>query len=106
MGPHVLGFFGKRRPIADFFAELRKLLLMFFAGLEIDIARFRRERNKSIIFGLVTTLIPLLLDAAVGLFFGYQPMCAAIVLGSLFASHTRSHKALRTAPLKYATRIE
>jgi Kef-type K+ transport system membrane component KefB len=87
LGPHVLGVFGERRPIADFFAELGKLLLMFFAGLEIDIAQFRRERSKSMIFGLVTTLIPLLLGTAVGLFFGYQPV-AAIVLGSLLASHT------------------
>ena len=87
LGPHVLGFFGEHAPVADFFAELGKLLLMFFAGLEIDIAQFRRERNKSIIFGLVTTLIPLLLGTAVGLLFGYQPI-AAIVLGSLLASHT------------------
>lgn len=89
LGPHVLGFFGERphRPIADFFAELGKLLLMFFAGLEIDLALFRRTRNKSMIFGLVTTSIPLLLGTAVGLVFGYQPV-AAIVLGSLLASHT------------------
>jgi Kef-type K+ transport system membrane component KefB len=87
IGPHVLGFFGEHAPIADFFAELGKLLLMFFAGLEIDIEQFRRQRNKSIIFGLVTTLTPLLLGTAVGLFFGYQ-LVAAIVLGSLLASHT------------------
>jgi Kef-type K+ transport system membrane component KefB len=61
LGPHVLGLFGEHAPVADFFAELGKLLLMFFAGLEIDIAQFRRERNKSIKFGLVTTLTPLLL---------------------------------------------
>ena len=41
MGPHVLGIFGERTPVADFFAELGKLLLMFFAGLEIDIIQFR-----------------------------------------------------------------
>jgi len=87
LGPYVLGIFGERTPIADFFAELGKLLLMFFAGLEIDIAQFRRARNKSMVFGLVTTLIPLLLGTAVGLLFGYQPV-AAIVLGSLLASHT------------------
>ena len=58
LGPHVLGFFGEHAPVANFFAELGKLLLMFFAGLEIDIAQFRRERNKSFISGLVTTLIP------------------------------------------------
>jgi Kef-type K+ transport system membrane component KefB len=42
LGPHVLGFFGEHRPIANFFAELGKLLLMFSAGLEIDIALFRK----------------------------------------------------------------
>lgn len=42
LGPHVFGFFGEHRPIASFFAELGKLLLMFGAGLEIDISLFRR----------------------------------------------------------------
>ena len=60
---------------------------MFFAGLEIDVAQFRRARNKSIIFGLVTTSIPLLLGTVVGLLFGYQPV-AAVVIGSLLAPHT------------------
>jgi Kef-type K+ transport system membrane component KefB len=44
VGPYVLDIFGKVRPIADFLAELGKLLLMFFAGLEIDLALFRRAR--------------------------------------------------------------
>jgi Kef-type K+ transport system membrane component KefB len=87
LGPYVLRIFGERTPIADFFAELGKLLLMFFAGLEIDLAQFRRARNRSIIFGLVTTSIPLLLGTAVGLLFGYEPI-AAVVIGSLLASHT------------------
>ncbi len=87
IGPHVLGIFPAQHPVADFFADLGKLLLMFFAGLEIDLALFRRARTRSIIFGLTTTGIPLLLGAAVGLWFGYQPV-AAIVLGSLLASHT------------------
>jgi Kef-type K+ transport system membrane component KefB len=43
---------------------------MFFAGLEIAIAQFRRARNKAIIFGLVTTSIPLRLGTAVGLLSG------------------------------------
>src|SRR5205807_8335631 len=29
IGPHGLGFFGEKTPIADFFADLGKLLLMF-----------------------------------------------------------------------------
>ena len=87
IGPYVLGFFGTDRPIADFLAELGKLLLMFFAGLEIDLALFRRARNRSITFGITTTVLPLVLGTAVGLAFGYATI-PAIVIGSLLASHT------------------
>jgi Kef-type K+ transport system membrane component KefB len=61
LGPHVLDLFGQNRPIANFFADLGKLLLMFSAGLETDIALFRQAQTRSIIFGLCTTLVPLLL---------------------------------------------
>jgi Kef-type K+ transport system membrane component KefB len=87
VGPYVLGFFGTDRPIADFMAELGKLLLMFFAGLEIDLALFRRARNRSIAFGIATTVLPLLLGTFVGIASGYT-MIPAIVIGSLLASHT------------------
>ena len=86
-GPHVLGVFGLHPVIADFSADLGKLMLMFFAGLEIDLNQFRRARNRSMTFGLATTSIPLALGIIVGLGFGYSPV-AAVVLGSLMASHT------------------
>jgi hypothetical protein len=57
IGPYVLGIFSTDRPIADFMAELGKLLLMFFAGLDIDLALFRRARNRSITFGIATTVV-------------------------------------------------
>jgi Kef-type K+ transport system membrane component KefB len=103
VGPHGLDVIGANRPIADFFADLGKLLLMFCAGLEIDLALFRRARNRVIAFGLLTTLLPLLLGAGVGFLFGYRPV-AAVVLGSLLASHT-----LLAAPIVAklgATRLE
>jgi len=87
LGPHVLGVFGEDRPIADFFSELGKLLLMFSAGLEIDVALFRKAQTRSIVFGLVTTTVPLLSGTAVGLALGYAAV-PAIVVGSLLASHT------------------
>jgi len=87
VGPHVLDVFGEQRPIADFFADLGKLLLMFIAGLEIDLTRFRQAQARSMTFGFITTGIPLLLGTAVGLLFGYG-LIAAIVVGSLLASHT------------------
>ncbi len=87
LGPYVLDIFGKDRPIADFMADLGKLLLMFYAGLDIDLALFRRSRRKTTTFGLLTTIIPLVLGTVVGLWFGY-PVLAAVVVGSLLASHT------------------
>ncbi len=87
LGPHVLGLFGENRPIAAFFAELGKLLLMFSAGLEIDVVLFRKAQARSIAFGLITTTVPLLLGTAAGLAFGYG-VIPAIVVGSLLASHT------------------
>jgi Kef-type K+ transport system membrane component KefB len=87
VGPYGLDLIGQNRPIADFFAELGKLFLMFFAGLEIDLDRFREARGKTSIFGLWTTCTPLLLGTIVGLLFGYG-VITAIVLGSLLASHT------------------
>ena len=58
IGPHVLGVFGTQRPVADFFADLGKLLLMFFAGLEVDLALFRRVQRKAVTFGVITTSLP------------------------------------------------
>jgi len=86
-GPYVLDIFGKVRPIADFLAELGKLLLMFFAGLEINLALFRRARDRSVALGITTTVFPLSLGTIVGLSFGYG-LVPAIVIGSLLASHT------------------
>jgi Kef-type K+ transport system membrane component KefB len=87
LGPHVLDIFGKERPIADFMSELGKLLLMFYAGLEVNLTLFRQSRRKVTIFGILTTSFPLVLGTLVGLWFGYAAI-PAIVLGSLLASHT------------------
>ena len=86
-GPHGLEVIGTQRPVADFFGEIGKLMLMFMAGLEIDLDTFRRVRNRSIVFGIVTTALPLVLGTAVGFAFGYGAL-AAVVIGSLLASHT------------------
>src|SRR5580765_5430220 len=87
IGPHGIGLAGENAPVVSFGAELGKLLLMFFCGLEINLALFRQTQSRSITFGLCTTLIPLLLGTSVGLLFGYG-VIAAIVMGSLLASHT------------------
>jgi Kef-type K+ transport system membrane component KefB len=87
LGPHVLGVYGVNYPIVQFFADLGRLMLMFAAGLEIDINLFRKTQTRSITFGFITTIVPQLLGTAFGLAFGYHTI-PAIVIGSMLASHT------------------
>jgi Kef-type K+ transport system membrane component KefB len=87
IGPYGVDLFVEHAPVADFFSDLGKLLLMFFAGLETDLALFRKARNQTMTFGIFTTFLPLLLGTGVGILFGYHTI-PAIVLGSLLASHT------------------
>lgn len=86
-GPHVLDVFPPQHPILQFLAEVGMLLLMFFAGLELDLTLFREKIYRSLGFGVVTTFVPLLLGTLVTLWLGYG-LLPAIVVGSLLASHT------------------
>jgi Kef-type K+ transport system membrane component KefB len=87
LGPHMLDVFPREHPVADFFSELGMLLLMFLAGLEIDLTLFRQKIFRSIVFGVTTTAIPLLLGTLAAIWLGYN-LLPAIVVGSLLASHT------------------
>jgi Kef-type K+ transport system membrane component KefB len=87
LGPAFLGLLAPKGGAVELFAELGKLLLMFFAGYEIDLEQFRRVRWKAGGYGLLTFAVPLALGVAVGLAFGYG-VNAAILIGSLLASHT------------------
>ena len=87
VGPYGLGIAPKHGEVAHFFAEIGKLLLMFFAGLEIDLVQFNRTRNRSVGFGLLTFALPLTAGVLVGLAAGY-PWVGAVLIGSLLASHT------------------
>jgi Kef-type K+ transport system membrane component KefB len=87
LGPSGLHTLPNAAPVAMFFAEIGKLLLMFFAGLEIDLSQFRRTGRRSLAFGGLTFSIPFLVGIGVGLLAGYSWL-AAVLIGSLIASHT------------------
>jgi Kef-type K+ transport system membrane component KefB len=87
LGPSGLHTLPHAAPVAEFFAEIGKLLLMFFAGLEIDLSQLRRTGALSLAFGLLTFSIPLTVGVGVGLLAGYGWL-AAVLIGSLMGSHT------------------
>ncbi len=86
-GPSGLHIAPEHSEVAHFFAEIGKLLLMFFAGLEIDLTQFQRVRNRSLVYGLASFGTPLALGVALGRLFGYGWL-SALLIGSVFASHT------------------
>ncbi len=64
------------------------LYIMFLAGLEIDIADFKRNSSKSLLFGMYTFLIPMGLGFMAGYYIFHFSWQSSILLASMFASHT------------------
>ncbi|HBG24545.1 MAG: sodium:proton antiporter [Bacteroidetes bacterium GWF2_41_61] len=64
------------------------LYIMFLAGLEIDIAEFKKNSKKSLIFGLYTFTIPMVLGIITGLYLLNFSVLTSVLLASMFASHT------------------
>jgi Kef-type K+ transport system membrane component KefB len=87
LGPHGTGLFGESRPIADFFSELGKLLLVFSIGLEVDLDHVRRTRSRAIVLGTLATLLPVVLGAACALLLG-AAVLPALAIGCLIAPHS------------------
>ncbi len=64
------------------------LYIMFLAGLEVDMGDFKKNRVKSIIFGLYTFCIPMFLGILGGLYLLKFSLLSSVLLASMFASHT------------------
>lgn len=64
------------------------LYIMFLAGIEIDMGEFKRNKWKSLAFGLFTFSIPISLGYLAGYYIlGFTPL-TAFLFASLFSSHT------------------
>jgi Kef-type K+ transport system membrane component KefB len=87
LGPFALDLVDPDSQTVDLFASLGRVFLMFIAGLEMDLRVFEATRRRSALFGALTFLLPLTGGALVGHAFGFD-WNAAILIGSLIASHT------------------
>jgi len=87
VGPNGLNLLARDQTIV-LLGTVGLLYLMFMAGTEIDLHGFKRYRNRSLIFGSLTFLIPQLAGTAVFLLLLGFSWPAAILIASMFASHT------------------
>jgi len=87
LGANGLGLLDAKSETMKLLSDIGKIYLMFVAGLEIDLGEFRKTKERSLLFGIATFLVPLLMGTAIARFFG-MGWNASILIGSLLASHT------------------
>ena len=58
LGPDGLGLLSPEAETMKLLSDIGKIYLMFVAGLEIDLEDFRKNKNRSLGFGIATFLIP------------------------------------------------
>lgn len=64
------------------------LYIMFLAGLEIDMQEFKQNRSKSLVFGALTFLIPIIIGYVVCVYVFHFSLWKAVLLASMFSTHT------------------
>ncbi len=87
VGPNALGLF-ERDATFRLLGQVGLVYIMFIAGLEIDINRFLKYRNHSLVFGVITFMIPQTIGTVAGIYVLDMDFLTAVLLASMFASHT------------------
>jgi len=86
VGPNVIGIIDQNTFI-ETIGYIGLLYLMFQGGLDLDLDGFLRYRRDSIVFGVATFIIPMVLVTWTALALGID-LLAAIIIGSALTSHT------------------
>lgn len=87
LGPHGAGILAYSDSI-KLMGQIGLLYIMFLSGIEIDINDFKRNRNKSLVFGLYTFIVPMVLGILSGIYILNFSFVSSVLLASMYASHT------------------
>jgi len=87
IGPNGFNILKKNSAI-ELFSTIGLLYIMFIAGIELDLADFKRKKHKSFVFGIFTFAVPILIGFPVCYFLLHYSMLTSILTASMFATHT------------------
>lgn len=87
VGPYGLNLLTRDSSIV-LFGTVGLLYIMFLAGLEIDLSEFKKNRNKIIVFGLTTFLLPLVIGSLASYYVLGYGFLSSVLLASMFSTHT------------------
>lgn len=87
LGPHGINLLEQGEGI-QLLAKAGLLYIMFWAGLEIDLNTFLKNKHKSLVFGLLTFGLPLMLGGAGAYYLLGFTFTGALLAASMFSTHT------------------
>lgn len=87
IGPHGINLLEQNSAV-KLFSTIGLLYIMFIAGLELDLKEFQRNKNKSLVFGFLTFIIPLSIGFPVCFYLLNYDFTASLLISSMFSTHT------------------
>ena len=87
IGPNGLGILERGETIV-LLGQVGIVYLMFVAGLEINLSQFIRYTDRSVVFGVLSFLVPQAIGTVVGVTVLGLSFGAASLFAAIFASHT------------------
>jgi len=87
IGPNGFNILKKNSAI-ELFSTIGLLYIMFIAGIELDLAEFKKKKHKSFIFGFLTFAVPIVIGFPVCYYLLDYSLLTSILTASMFATHT------------------
>ena len=88
IGPHGLNWIDNAHGGVQMFSSIGLLYIMFIVGLELDLGEFMENKNKSLLFGFYTFIIPIIIGFPVCYYLLGYDANASFLTASMFATHT------------------
>ncbi|MGI6369200.1 MAG: cation:proton antiporter [Ignavibacteria bacterium] len=88
IGPYGLNLIDNHHQGVSMFSTIGLLYIMFIVGLELDLNEFLANKNKSIVFGFFTFIIPISIGFPVCYYLLGYDFNASFLTASMFATHT------------------
>ncbi len=86
-GPYGLNILPNNETL-QLFSKIGLLYIVFLSGIEIDMNEFKCDKNKSLVFGLITFAVPVLMGLLSGHYLMGLGMSGAIILATLYSAQT------------------
>jgi len=87
IGPLGLNILEKNSAV-DLFSTIGLLYIMFIAGLDLDMNEFKRNRNKSILFGFFTFMVPFTIGFPICYYILGYDLNASLLTANMFSTQT------------------